>query len=207
MLAVVCGVLAIVAASDILHQGLIGLLSATSTVMAAHQGWGVTVFIVVSALSAMLAFFSTAIVVPAAVYTWGEPLSMFLLWIGWTLGGACAYALGRGLGRPMMGWFVSVAVLERFEHRISGQVPFGLVLLFQMAVPSEIPGYLLGLVRYPFLRFMVALGIAELPFAVATVYLGASFLKRRLMALIAIGTATALFSGWALHRLQKRLST
>jgi len=206
VLALVCAGLAVAASSDALHEGLLTLLTAAGSIMARHPVLGVSVFVVISALSAMLAFFSTAIVVPAAVVTWGKPVTMALLWLGWMLGGAFAYGVGRGLGRPVVSWFVSVTMLERLEHRMSARLPFGLVLLFQMAVPSEIPGYLLGLVRYPFAKFMIALSIAEFPFAIATVYLGASFLERKVTLLVTIGMGTALFSAWALHTLQKRLS-
>jgi uncharacterized membrane protein YdjX (TVP38/TMEM64 family) len=152
-----------------------------------------------------VAFFSTAIITPVAVRTWGELASFVLLWSGWLLGGICAYALARSLGRPIVRTLASEAALARFENRLSARTPFGLVLLFQMALPSEVPGYVLGLVRYPFVKFVCALSIAELPFAVGTVYLGASFLQRRTVLLISIGCAGALLSVLALHRLKRRL--
>ena len=50
------------------------------------------------------------------------------------------------------------------------------------------------------------LGLAELPYAVATVYLGASVLERRIPVLLGLGAAVALFSTWAFYTLHKRLS-
>lgn len=175
--------------------------------MAAHPVLGATVFVALSALSAMLAFFSAMVIVPIAVFTWGQPLSMTLLWLGWTLGGMFAYGIGRSLGRPIVVALISSSALERFENRISNRLPFGLILLFQFAVPSEVPGYLLGLVRYPFGKFMLALSLVELPFAVATIYLGASFLDRRVGVLIGLAAVGTLASGWALRSLQRRLPT
>jgi uncharacterized membrane protein YdjX (TVP38/TMEM64 family) len=81
-----------------------------------------------------------------------------------------------------------------------------LVLLLQLALPSEIPGYLLGLLRYRFWRYIAALALAELPYALATVYIGASFIERRTYALVAVGIAVAAFAGWALHTLHRRIS-
>jgi uncharacterized membrane protein YdjX (TVP38/TMEM64 family) len=202
LLATVVGIVA----SDRLHSAVLGLVGAAETIASAHAGLGMVLFVAFSALSAILAFFSTAVLTPVAVAAWGEPVSLLLLWTGWTLGGMCAYAIGSTLGRKAVVGLISAATLERFEDRISRQTPFGLILLFQAALPSEIPGYVLGLARYSFPKYLAALALTELPYAVGTIYLGSSFLERRIGWLIAIAAAGAAFSGWALYRLRKRLS-
>jgi uncharacterized membrane protein YdjX (TVP38/TMEM64 family) len=205
-IALVCTGLALLASSDALYSFVLRSVDLAESVIVAHPIWGISLFIILSALSAMLAFFSTAVITPVAVRTWGEPLSIVFLWAGWMIGGLCAYSVGRLLGRPVVRYITSPGALERFEQRISTRAPFGLVLLFQIALPSEVPGYVLGLVRYTFAKYLLVLAIAEIPFAVGTVYLGASFLERRTVLLIAIGITGALFCGWAFHALQKRLS-
>lgn len=144
-------------------------------------------------------------IVPVAVYTWGETLSLLLLWTGWTVGGVCSYGVGRSLGRQVVTALTSRATLA-YADRTSRNAPFGLVLLFQLGLPSEVPGYVLGLVRYRFAKYVLALGLAELPYAVATVYLGASVLQRRIPLLLGIGVVVALFSASAFYTLRKRLS-
>lgn len=206
VLALVCAGLALAASSDTLHRTLLRLLSSTAAIMDAHPVWGVSLFILLSAVSAMLAFFSTAVFVPIAIHAWGEGVSILLLWTGWLLGGICSYAVGRFLGRPVVRSLTSGRALARFEHRISNHAPFTLVLLFQLALPSELPGYLLGVVRYRFLKYLLALAIGELPYAVGTVYLGVSFVERRFYALLGLGIAGALSIVWAFHTFQKRLS-
>ncbi len=153
----------------------------------------------------MIAFFSTALITPVAVEH-GAGLSIVLLWIGWMLGGVCAYGIGRSLGRPVVRALTSHDALDRFENRISSRAPFGLVLLFQLAMPSEVPGYVLGIARYQFLKYILILGMVELPFAVGTVYLGASFLQQRSSMLFTIGAAGIALTTWAIYTLQKRLS-
>jgi uncharacterized membrane protein YdjX (TVP38/TMEM64 family) len=83
-----------------------------------------------------------------AVYTWGEPLSVALLWSGWLLGGVIAYSIGRFLGRPIVTWLTANAGLRQLERYLRRDSAFFLVLLFQLALPSEIPGYVLGLLHY-----------------------------------------------------------
>ena len=148
-----------------------------------------------------------SLVIADAVHAWGAPITMLLLWTGWTVGGMGTYAVGRWLGRPVVKAMISDATLDQFEHRITTRAPFGLVLLFQFALPSEVPGSVLGLVRYSFAKYMAALTITELPYAVGTVYLGESFLEQRTFLIVGIGAAGAIVSAWALIRLRKRLST
>ena len=52
----------------------------------------------------------------------------------------------------------------------------------------------------------VVVGIGELPYAIGTVYLGASFLERRLTTLLAIGALGLAHTTWAIYALQRRLS-
>lgn len=205
ILLVLCGVLALVASSDGLHSLLLRAVAAAGTLMAEHPLPGAGLFILLAAVSAMLAFFSSAVLVPVAIYTWGKALCMLALWVGWTLGGMTAYGLGRWLGRPIVKSLLSSATLSRYEDRVSRNTPFGLVLLFQLALPSEVPGYLLGLARYPFGKYLLALMLSELPYAVGTVYLGASFLDRQLLLLVGMGAAGALLMALAFRTLHRRL--
>jgi uncharacterized membrane protein YdjX (TVP38/TMEM64 family) len=206
-LAVLVAALAAVASSERLHDLVVRAVGIAQGVITAHPIWGLSLFVVFSAVSAMLAFFSTAVITPVAVQTWGEPASIALLWIGWMLGGAGAYAIGRLLGRPVVRALTSADTLARFESRLSRHAPFGFVLLFQFALPSEVPGYVLGLARYHFFKYLLVLAIAELPFAVVTVYLGTSLLEQRTSTLLMVGAAGVALVAWAVYSLQKRLST
>jgi uncharacterized membrane protein YdjX (TVP38/TMEM64 family) len=194
------------ASSDSLHNFVVGLIEPAERIIIEHPALGATLFIVFSALSAMVAFFSTALITPVAVETWGAGPSIVLLWIGWMLGGMCAYGIGRSLGRPVVRALTSPDALDRFENHISSRAPFGLVLLFQLAMPSEVPGYVLGVARYRFVKYILILGLVELPFSIGTVQLGASFIEQRSWLLIAIGGAGIMLTTWAIYTLQKRMS-
>jgi uncharacterized membrane protein YdjX (TVP38/TMEM64 family) len=206
-LVLACAILALVGTSDDLHGALVGVLDASSKLIAERPVLGAVLFVALSALSAMLAFVSSAVLVPVALYAWGETVCALLLWLGWILGGAMAYTLGRWLGRPVVRWLLPTETLARYEDRLSAETPFGLIVLMQLALPSEVPGYLLGLVRYPFWRYLLALALAELPYVIGTVYLGESFLERRLILLLALGAAGAVFMFLAVRSLHRRLQT
>ena len=156
-----------------LHDAMLRALAAAEPVIAAHPVAGMLLFVLLSALSAMVAFFSSALLVPVAVYCWGQAATMLLLWLGWLLGGLCAYAIGFGFGRPLLTTMGATRLLAFYRERLHGEVPFALVLLLQLALPSEIPGYLFGLLRVRVRTYLMALALAEIPFVVGTVVLHA----------------------------------
>lgn len=205
VLLLLCALLALAASSDLLYSTLLRGLAAAAGLITEHPVLGAGLFVLLAAASALLAFFSSAVLVPVALYTWGKLACALLLWIGWTLGGAVTYAIGQTLGRSVVKSLLPAATLNRYEDRISRNTPFVLVWLFQLALPSEVPGYLLGLVRYPFPKYLIALMLAELPWAVGTVYLGESFLDRQLLVFLGLGIAGALLMALLLRLLHRRL--
>jgi len=199
-------VLFVTVSSDSIHAFLLGLVTAAGENVSTRPVWGAVVFVLLSATSAMLAFFSTGVIVPVALVTWGRLGTLLLLWVGWILGGVFAYTLSRFFGRKVITALTSGEALA-YGDRVSAKAPFRLILLFQLGLPSEIPGYVLGLLRYPFLAYLTALGLAELPYAVATVYLGDSLLQRNAPLLLGLGLGIVLLGLWAFRELQRQLTT
>lgn len=206
MLVVLLVALAVLASSGAVHPAILRFFESSNRIIAQHSTAGPVVFVVLAALSAMLAFFSSAVLVPPAVFAWGPALVGLLLWLGWMLGGMASYTLARLLGRPVVRRLVSVRSLAHYEERLTRGAPFSLVLLFQLALPSELPGYVLGLVRYPPGRYLAALAIAELPYAVGTMLLGESFVERRIGLLVSLGAAAVIAGVLLARALRRRLT-
>jgi uncharacterized membrane protein YdjX (TVP38/TMEM64 family) len=156
-----CALLAMLLSVDWLYAGLQQLLAAAKPLIEAHPLWGGLLFVALSALSAMLAFFSSALLMPVALVTWGPLLTILLLWLGWLLGGASAYALGRYVGRPLVRSVASARVTEYYLKRLPTRVDLPIALLVQFALPSEIPGYLFGTLRVRFRTYLLALALVE----------------------------------------------
>lgn len=198
-------VIAALLSVDALYAWLQRMLSSAEPLIGAYPGWGGLLFVLLSALSAMLAFFSSAVLVPAAVYVWGKPVTVALLWLGWLLGGMCAYGVAHFLGRPLMASLGSKKVAAFYRQRLTSQVGLPVVFLLQLGLPSEIPGYLCGLLRVRFRVYVTALALVELPYAIGTVWVGESILQREGGWLIALGVVAAVVSGYALYLLHKAL--
>jgi uncharacterized membrane protein YdjX (TVP38/TMEM64 family) len=181
------------------HAWLLSQFAAAEGLIRQQQAWGMVVFVALAALSAMIAFVSSAVLIPVAVYVWGPWVCFVLLWAGWFLGGLAAYAIGRYLGRPMVHRLVRPAALERQERWARSRRSLIGIVLLQLAIPSDLAGYVFGLIRCPFLPFVGALALAELPYALGAVYLGVSFVQRRILPLLLLGLAGALLSVFALQ--------
>lgn len=167
----------LIAASDSLHDRTAEIIAWMEGAISQAPALGMAVFVLLSALSAMVAFFSSAVFAPVAIYAWGKAGTFLLLWLGWLLGGVLSFCVGRFLGRSVVGRIVDQDKIKGWENELGARARFIHILLFQAAVPSEIPGYVLGILRYSFPLYLLALAITELPYATATVYLGESFLE------------------------------
>lgn len=187
LLLAACLLIAGLLSSDKIFGLLERLLAAAEPTITAHPVAGALLFLLLSALSAMLAFFSSAVLVPLAVLSWGVSGTILLLWAGWILGGLAAYTLGRALGRPIIRSLASARWAIELGDRLSARAPFAIIFLLQLALPSEIPGYLFGLARVRLGVYLLALALAEVPFAIGTVLLGESIVERRVLLLVALG--------------------
>ena len=176
-----------VAASESLHDKTAELIVWTEGVIAVMPALGMMVFVMLAMLSAMLAFFSSAVLAPVAVYAWGKATCFALLWLGWLLGGIASFCIGRFLGRRVAALLIGEEKIEHWQDFVSERSRFVHILLFQSAVPSEIPGYVLGILRYRFLLYLAALAISELPYVVGVVYLGEFFLAGESRIFIVLG--------------------
>lgn len=185
---------------------VLGILFAASTslhgVFVEAAGWlerhaigkgplGVVLFILLGMASAMLSPFSSAPLVPSAVLAWGRWPTVLLLIGSWTLGGACAWLLGRFAGDRVRH---RSGRLRAFEQRIGALPPgasFTTALALRVALPSEV-GYAYGLLRYDFWRYLVITVLAEIPSALVLVFVSDALLQRRLvMVLVAAAVVVA----------------
>ena len=200
---ILIAVVTLLVLSDRVHHLLLAVLQTAQDVAVAYPWAAAGLVVLFAALGAMLAFVSSWLVLPFAVFTWGPVQALLLLWCGWLLGGVTSYAIGRYVGRPAVGWLASLEVLAQYEQRVSHRSTFGLILLLQLGLPSELPGYLLGVVRYPFAWYVLALGTAELVHGLPAVLLGAGLLERRpafVAAVVAIMVFLTLSAAYGLRR-------
>ncbi|MDH3337507.1 MAG: VTT domain-containing protein [Gammaproteobacteria bacterium] len=193
-----------IAASDTLHDKTEAIIFWTESLIAQAPLLGMLVFVLLAMISAMVAFFSSALLAPVAIYAWGQVGCLVLLWCGWFLGGIASFCIGRFFGRSVVSMIIGEEKIASWETQVSERSRFVHILFFQAVVPSEIPGYLLGILRYRFLLYLAALAITEIPYAIATVYLGESFLEGDGTAFILVGIGVIVLAAFMLQ-IRRRL--
>ncbi len=154
-------------------------------IMSDHPITGAAVFFLFAAISAMLAFTSSVVLVPSANLVWGKLITFLLLWGGWIVGAMAAFGIGK-VARPLLVRLGYQEKLEKYQQLVSRRMGFWTTVLFCIAVPSEIPGYLLGGLRYPFLKFLAAIALAESIYAFGIVIAGQSLVAAKPLPLISM---------------------
>jgi uncharacterized membrane protein YdjX (TVP38/TMEM64 family) len=175
-------------------------------VMNDHPVTGAAVFFLFAAISAMLALTSSAVLVAPANLVWGKLITFLRLWGGWIAGAIAAFGIGS-VARPLLARLGYQKKLNEYQQFVSRRMKFWTTVLFCIAVPSEIPGYLLGGLRYPFWKFLGAIAIAESIYAFGVVIAGQSLLKARPLTLLFTVTTLIVIGVVArklLRSLQKR---
>lgn len=173
--------------SSPLQDALLDIVVFFGGYVADHPVLGALIFVGLAAASAFLSPFSSAPLVPVAVLIWGNAFTASLLFAGWMIGDVIAYVIGAYAGEPVMRRLVAKEKLEYYRSRIPPRAEFPLILLFRYAVPSEVGGYVLGAVRAHFWKYFIATFLAELPFALMTVYASDALVRQEPL----------LFAAWA----------
>ena len=152
--------------------------------MRAHPLMGAAVFFFFAAVSAMLAFTSSVVLVPPANLVWGKLITFLLLWGGWIVGAIAAFGIGN-VARPLLIRLGYQETLGHYQQFVSKRMKFWAVLLFCFAVPSEVPGYIFGGLHYPFLKFLGAIAIVEAIYAFGIVIAGENLVADKPFSLVA----------------------
>ena len=138
---------------------------------------GILIFILLAAISTMLSPFSSVPLAPIAIVTWGPLATTLMLVVGWTIGGMLSYVIGKRYGYEIATKFIEPKKFDKWSSQIEKKVNFFMMLVFRVMTPSE-TGYIFGIIRYPFGKFLLVTFLSELPFALAISYGGNAIISR-----------------------------
>lgn len=154
-----------------------------------HPYEAIFVFCLLAIVSAMVSLFTSAPLIPFVNEVWGWQVSLILIYLSWIMGAVAAYGIGSFFGKWVSRWKLFTK-LETYKQKLSMRSEFFLILIFRLGVPSEIASYSLGLLRYPFWKYLVVTMIAEVPFALLAVFLSDTLVSQKpfiFIALLAVG--------------------
>ena len=141
--------------------------------------WSPILFVVVCALSMILAPLSAGSVFVASGVLFGQVVGFWLCFLGSLLGCSINFWLSRKLGRKMALRIVgrsSLRALDRWTHRLQSQRGL-LFMILVMPLSQDLVSYAVGLTQVKFMNFLVAATISAIAIAATYAFLGSSLLE------------------------------
>jgi len=141
--------------------------------------------------------FLEVIIAPITVLPLLPPLSLIFgpFWagtyilLGWILGSMVAFYIARRFGRPILGKFISLKSVEKYENYVPKEMEFWWVFLLRFIIQVDALSYALGLFsRISFWKFSLATLLSFAPVVYIVSYAGEALLMRefRLFAIFSL---------------------
>lgn len=164
---------------------ILGLFILFSYLVQTNQGFfrqyidigiaGMLLFVLIIALSIILAPVSSIPLFPLGSGLWGWEVTGMLGTIGWTLGAVAAFMLARRFGVSIVRKVLPIKKIYRFEKRIPDENLFWTIVFLRMVTPIDGVSYLIGLFSNISLKsYTLATVIGLVPFTFITAYLGSA---------------------------------
>lgn len=114
-------------------------------VLSLHPRLAILIFVATSAVAVLVPLLSNLPLVPLAVLTWGPAWTALLLLLGWVIGAAASFALGRHARPLILRQFPSVNRHANIDRLIHPRHRIGSLILLRMTFPVDVLSYALGL--------------------------------------------------------------
>jgi uncharacterized membrane protein YdjX (TVP38/TMEM64 family) len=171
--------------SEFIREGVFSMIYWVEAYMIHSPLLGAFFFFLISALSVPMAFFSGLVLIPSALLVWGIGGTFVLLFSGWMFGSLLTYGVGRLFGKSAVHKIAHSKKLNHYANYVHHKMPLWNIALISIVVP-EVSGYLLGLMRYSFHRYVLAIILAELPLSLLAVFAGNEFVEQRFVEFVVI---------------------
>ena len=153
---------------------------------------GMLLFVLLAIVSAMISPFSSAPLVPIVIVAWGPLITALLLLIGWTIGGIFSYFIGKKFGYSLASKLIPKDKIDGWSRQIERRISIFFALAFRIMTPSE-TGYIFGIIKYPFWKYIIITFVSELPFAFALSYAGDAIISREKEIFLMLLAASIIF--------------
>lgn len=167
VVAVVVGVL--FGYSSMLQGEFYQIVEFFKELVARDERTAMMVFVLLSALTALISPLTNIPLVPFAVALWGSELTVVLILLGWLLGDIVAYIIGRYLGYATISYIFSREHIDGWSGVVKKHTNFTRALFARFVFPAEL-GYAFGIIKYNFSHYLAITFLAELPFALVSAY-------------------------------------
>ncbi len=127
------------------------------------------IFLFIAIASALLSPLTNVPLIPIAVALCGTVITIALLLAGWIIGDIIAYYIGKCIGRPIIRYIISAERFDKLINAVKKHTRFHVLLLLRIVLPTEL-GYVFGVIRYQFWKYLILTSLANITFVFITVY-------------------------------------
>lgn len=110
-----------------------------------HPRLAIVIFVATSVVAVLVPVLSNLALVPLAVLAWGPAWTALLLLLGWVIGAAASFALGRHARPVILRRFPSVNRHANVDRLIHPGHRLGSLILLRMTFPVDVLSYALGM--------------------------------------------------------------
>ncbi len=135
--------------------------------------WAPVVSVALMTIEALAVPVPVTIIMVANGLVFGVWLGMFVSLAGGLFGGACAYVIGRLLGRPVVERFVPASGLQTADRLMAKYGRWAIMLeRWIPGIPGDPVSYAAGITRVPVIVFLVFTIVGLIPANFVTAYIG-----------------------------------
>jgi uncharacterized membrane protein YdjX (TVP38/TMEM64 family) len=137
-----------------------------------HPVWGLTLYLALNIVDAVLAPGATLPLIPVAVHVWGRILAALATTFGWTAGSLIAFLIARRWGYPIVRKFTSMQRVQNLKRYVPEDL-FWSIVLVRLVLPMDVISYVLGLsTDISWSKYVAATALGLTPSALLLAYLG-----------------------------------
>jgi len=124
--------------SSVLQSAFYVIASYLNALAVENELLAILVFVLTSALAALISPLTNIPLVPIATLIWGPVPTIIFLLTGWLIGDIIAYIIGRYFGYKAVSYFVSKEKLDDWSNMVKKRTTFTTALLLRIALPAEL---------------------------------------------------------------------
>ena len=113
--------------------------------LSTHPRLAILIFVTTSVVAVLVPLLSNLPLVPLAVLAWGPGWTALILLLGWVIGAAASFVLGRHARPLILRRFPSVNRHANIDRLIHPRHRIGSLIMLRMTFPVDVLSYALGL--------------------------------------------------------------
>jgi uncharacterized membrane protein YdjX (TVP38/TMEM64 family) len=165
----------------------------------------IAIFVGIAAITTMLSSFVRIVPAPLGILLWGSSETALYMLFGWLIGDALSYFIGYGAINPTIKNFLPMEKVAYYREKIPPHAELKLVAFFIFAVPAEVANYVLGAIRYDFMKYFIVTIFSEFFYAAITAFTARALIQSNFIYFIGAIVFLSLLFSYSFYIFDRRL--